>query len=389
MKSRLIVTLLLWCMTVFAIGLAESSSAYAVPNWWIVNHGWLRPNESRTIVGDGSRRWAAPGRPTIACNMTYNGLLIGIAIDRYTSATYGTCTISTTPTECKIGSITTLNVVPPKWRSVLVRRRSGSFFDLIEETETEMRLEGPRCGGPLSQTLRENYEVEDRGATDGTIYPGDQKIEGETGETFELSGNEEYNLEEGGTVELKEESNWSAGGTRWLIEGEAIGQTIELGGSLETVQLNSQVGGAKVMISCIKNSVAGEIEQEGKSAGEITLESCKPYEIKAGALEPLGSCAVEVPIKFKFRDQLIHGAGGLPEDEFKPSFGTNFVTIKITGSLCVLKGSYEVAGTYIASLGDGGEVSMPEHRLAFTSTGSKLTLGSERSTLTMVMPLKI
>lgn len=172
---------------------------------------------------------------------------------------------------------------------------------------------------------------------------------------------------------------------RFFVEKVELAGSDKIEGTVETAQLNSIVANLKMMIVCTENKLVantGEIEALGASKGEIEYNKCKVYEIKEGVLTLLTVCTVKEPIKFSFKDQLIEGPGGLVEDEFKPSSGTVFVKIEITGSLCAFKGTLEPKGTYVASLGDEGERQLVEHELVFTSTGSKITLGTEKGAFT-------
>lgn len=70
------------------------------------------------------------------------------------------------------------------------------------------------------------------------------------------------------------------------------------------------------------------------------------------------------------------------EDEFRPSSGTVFVEIEITGASCVFKksvGNYKTEGTYIASLGQEAEIAKKEGEIRFDATGSNVTFEGKKA----------
>lgn len=171
--------------------------------------------------------------------------------------------------------------------------------------------------------------------------------------------------------------------TRYTVEGKEVKAESPIEGSVGTAQLSNSILSQKLIIECTANTMANaSIEGEGKSKGEYKFGSCILYELTKGAKESLAKCVVKVPIEFKFTDLVIDGPGGVLEDEFKSSTGEEFVTIHIENKgeeTCALKGTYETKGTYVASIGDEGEVEKIEHELVITSTGSKLKIGKEAS----------
>jgi hypothetical protein len=172
--------------------------------------------------------------------------------------------------------------------------------------------------------------------------------------------------------------------TRYFVEEKELTTAETVDGAVGVAQLNSSIGGAKIMIECTANELVstGEntIGANGESKTEINYKQCYLYVISNGKRE-LSTCTVTEPIKFAAKDKLIAGSGGLVEDLFEPISGSTFVEIKISGG-CVLKGSYKAEGSYIASFGDEGERSGTEHELIFTSTGSKVKLGGEPASYT-------
>jgi hypothetical protein len=178
--------------------------------------------------------------------------------------------------------------------------------------------------------------------------------------------------------------------TRYFVEGTELTTEETVGGVAGVAQLNSTAAGSKIMIECTatEDGPVGEnaaIESGGKSKGEIDFMQCYFYTISKGARTISGTCKVREPISVKVTDQLIAGAGGLVEDEFKPSSGSTFTEItieKIPGKTCLLEKTYKVEGSYVASLGDEGERQMTEHELIFAPTGSKMTFEKEPASFT-------
>jgi hypothetical protein len=178
---------------------------------------------------------------------------------------------------------------------------------------------------------------------------------------------------------------------RFFVNKVELGAEEPIEGTVELAQLNFEVASAKTMITCTNNAlVKGAISKSGETSGEITFKGCKVFSIASGVATNLSVCAVEEPITFKFTDQLITGAGGLVEDEFKASEAAEvFVKIKITGASCTIKGTYEPKGTYVASLGDEGEVEKTEHELVYTSHGSKIKISEKPASFTNRTRIKV
>ncbi len=183
--------------------------------------------------------------------------------------------------------------------------------------------------------------------------------------------------------------------TRYTVEGKEVkaGESFPIEGSVGTAQLSNSILSEKLIIECAENKLANaSIEGEGKSKGEYKFKACTLYELTKGTKESLAKCVIKVPIEFKFIDLVIDGPGGILEDEFKPSTGEEFVTIHIENKgeeICTLKGTYEITGTYVASIGDEGEVEKVEHELVITSTGSKLKIRKEASAWAYAMKWKL
>jgi hypothetical protein len=186
---------------------------------------------------------------------------------------------------------------------------------------------------------------------------------------------------------------WYAEGNKWFVNGKALTGSQVVEGSVGTAQLQSVISNIKIFITCNENKLSeAEIETEGKSKGAITYSNCKVAEIKNGVKTVAEKCKAEIPT-FKFKDQLKEGSeSGVAEDEFKPSEGTLFVEIKIKGvkvGECGLEGTFKTEGSYIASFDAEGAVEKVEHTLNFTSKGSKVKFGKEKTGLTGVVAVKL
>jgi len=165
----------------------------------------------------------------------------------------------------------------------------------------------------------------------------------------------------------------------------AAGEKLPVEGAVSLARLMSEVGTTKISIECMLNSVTGELEEAGKSKGEITYKQCKFYTIVKGVKEWQSTCVVATPITFPFKDQLVESANKLDEeDRFEPAVaGEPFVTIKITGCTTFL-GEYKVTGTYLAALftpeaanAAEGETENEQHEILFTPQGAGTTLKFE------------
>lgn len=138
------------------------------------------------------------------------------------------------------------------------------------------------------------------------------------------------------------------GEKNWEYKTIGAAEKIKVEGTSGSSQLEGEVGGLQATIECTKDVFTGEILAEGKSTGEITFSGCSFYQInnKNKHRELVSSCTV-ANINFKFRDQLIDGAGHGPEEEFKPEAeaSTLFVEFEIGGSLCAVKAKYKAEVT--------------------------------------------
>lgn len=157
-------------------------------------------------------------------------------------------------------------------------------------------------------------------------------------------------------------------------------ETFEIEGTSGISKLKTTIKKEAVTIECTKDIIRVIIEDEGKSKGEELLFT---------GCSAVGLSACTVPnISAKFIDQLV-GTQSAPEDEFKPTVaGGTFVTVELAGSLCALKGKYEVKGTQICKLPSILE-QLPEHTIECTEAGSHLTFGGESATFTSTAKLQL
>lgn len=159
----------------------------------------------------------------------------------------------------------------------------------------------------------------------------------------------------------------------YFVEGSELTSEEGIEGSVETVQLNATLAGIKTLLVCTENTFnEGVIGAEGEGRRKFEFKKCKVSEIKSGGLTLLSTCTISEPIAFGVKEQLIEGPGGIGEDEFKPSAGEVLAKIGITGSLCAVKGTLELDGTFVASFGDDGLRALATHVLSWISSGAKL-----------------
>ncbi len=138
-------------------------------------------------------------------------------------------------------------------------------------------------------------------------------------------------------------------------------------------KFESKIAGIKVLLECEGDISTGNLEEKGKTTGEIKLKECTLYEINSkGVQAPVSECTIKEPIEFKIKDELIAG----PEDEFKPEEKETFTTIEVT--VCALKGKFAIAGSEVCQL-PSIVVEMPDHNLICDT--NKLKLGTEPAEL--------
>jgi hypothetical protein len=171
--------------------------------------------------------------------------------------------------------------------------------------------------------------------------------------------------------------------TRFFVEGSEIkgSEEVELEGSLETIQLNSTIAGVKVMSVCSENKFSSaKIKAGGAASSKVEFSHCKVYDIKEGILTSLTGCTIAEPTSFAVKEQLIAGPGGVVELEVRPSSGTTFINIEVSGASCILKGKFELSGFIDATLPEG-EIESTSHVLNVGSTGSGVKLGTEKGSV--------
>jgi hypothetical protein len=178
-------------------------------------------------------------------------------------------------------------------------------------------------------------------------------------------------LKTSGTPEFTNaDCNVQSAGGGWSMQpigGTSLAVTVA---GLGSYVLKGKLLGNEILILCASASGTGSLESSGKSTGEITFTGCKIKVFESGKEEETG-CTV-ANINFKFKDQLL----STTEDEFKPSTGTTFVKIKITG--CGLASNSSVEGTQVCT----ASASTPAllQAIVCAASGSSLKYAGETAT---------
>lgn len=156
--------------------------------------------------------------------------------------------------------------------------------------------------------------------------------------------------------------------------------------------LEGEVAGLRVIVECLTVTNTGELEEKGKTKGEVKFTECKVFQVVNRIKEELAACKVE-PISFKFIDQLVAGKGIGNEDEFKPAAGgTLFVEIIIKGCALPEKNKVELteAGKGVPAYIIEPNVSAAEHVLVFTGTGDEfLRFTGKKASFYAVIVIKL
>jgi hypothetical protein len=177
-----------------------ASSAYAVPNWKKPGGPFLKLGQVVRVNTKGTNIWTGPGL-TLRCKAKGKEELIGIGENQYNSFTFETCEVLNPEVGCT-ATMASLNVGAPKWHTTLLDLVE-EFFVRLSQLEFELTLKGATC--PLPLTRRERVTVTYSWVAEGGSYiPADQKLE--EGEEITLEGTEELEPEEGGKVEVGNES---------------------------------------------------------------------------------------------------------------------------------------------------------------------------------------
>jgi hypothetical protein len=185
---------------------------------------------------------------------------------------------------------------------------------------------------------------------------------------------------------------------------------LKVEGTSGTSKLEGEVAGVKTSIACQKDVLSGEIGKArtlGRGQygeGEFTFSECKLYEVnKTHESTLLTACSVP-NIAFKVRDQLVTGQGFGPEEEFRSRTGVEelFVVVKVQGSECSLKGSYNVEDNEGAEVSIGGQIfsgmvcALPEaavgkveHEIVCPSSGSHLTFNAKPASFVSTETVKL
>lgn len=142
-----------------------------------------------------------------------------------------------------------------------------------------------------------------------------------------------------------------------------------------TAVLKTEIGTTKIYIGCQKTTLTGKFEKGGKSSATIKYTECKLYEEATGKV--VTSCIVE-NITATALDEL-EGPKGAIEDKFTPKENEEFTKIKITGSSCVLKGTFEIKGSFKCEL-PSAESHVVEHEINCKESGSNLKFASKPMT---------
>jgi hypothetical protein len=178
--------------------------------------------------------------------------------------------------------------------------------------------------------------------------------------------------------------------TRFFVEGKEVTETVGVDGAIGLAQINTTLAGTHVQIPCDGTRIITmKMLPNGKTEVLLEYVDCYVYEITKGKRTLNTACQAEHRETVYWEDRLIRSPFPITEDEFVPISGKVLFEFPIQGSLCALKGTYPVEGSYVASWGDEGEVEKTEHELKLTSTGSSTTFGGEPASLTMRAGLKL
>ena len=189
------------------------------------------------------------------------------------------------------------------------------------------------------------------------------------GNTASLQGEQE--IEPASKEEFSEFAPHST--HEFIVKEGTLPSAVE--GSGSTSKLGAEILKTKLVITCKKDKITGEIEKEAKSKATLLLSECE--------IEGMKACTVP-NLEIKTSN---HITGTLvSENEFKPAGGEVFVEIGIES--CALSGKYKVTGTQTCKL-PGGEISTTSHEIKCTSTGGKLKLGSQEATFESTAAVKL
>jgi hypothetical protein len=172
--------------------------------------------------------------------------------------------------------------------------------------------------------------------------------------------------------------------TRLYVEGTELTSPETFDAVVGPIQINAEVSGIKVLISCDANSLSGSLETEGKQTSNLTINDCSLYEVSKGKKVRSATCAVESqqrdePIAEYYRPRF---RSTFPFIEIEQQYEMREVFTNVPGKLCSIAGTYEMTGSSTGSISPEGSVEKTEHEISFLPTGSALEFNGEPASLT-------
>lgn len=163
---------------------------------------------------------------------------------------------------------------------------------------------------------------------------------------------------------------------QWQVEEKVLGagQTVEIGEvqTPEAFVVSTTIGGTKIEVTC-KETQVSEGFLEGPRAGgahSVKLSKCATSS-ELCKVEGITLRPIEIILHF----QVTHAV------EIKAKTGSELSTLAITGSSCVLKGSYKVTGQITANAPEG-EKQLKSHKWEFSKeSGSSVEVEKVKAEL--------
>lgn len=167
------------------------------------------------------------------------------------------------------------------------------------------------------------------------------------------------------------------------IAGSPLTKEVTATGTGGIADMRWTIGSTEVLIECKSTKLTAHLGTAGKSANEITFESC--------TMPEYATCSVP-NINYHFEGNLA-GTKGALTDEVLPEKGAGstlfYLVIKNAGGkTCLEKGTYGVEGHAVCGL-PGIETEALEHELACKPEGSSFRVEGDTFTMSYSPKLKL
>jgi hypothetical protein len=161
-----------------------------------------------------------------------------------------------------------------------------------------------------------------------------------------------------------------------------VGKTTEAETTNSTpAVLKATILGAVTKITCEKVHGTGTFQNEEPSAGVHSGKAVGSSKFSECVVNEPAGCAIAQPITTESTTGTPVEEGALMGGEIRPTSGTKFTNIKITG--CAIAGTYPISGSAVAVGGAGATTKNTGSTAVYLAENENLTLGPEKASVTV------